>query len=142
MRVVFEKECSKCKEIKLVAMFYTDKYQKSGLTCWCKECHRKSSASYRKNNPNKSKERIREWWLQTQYGLSPEEYDYLWDEQEGKCAICRGKCKTGRALAVDHCHKTGRVRGLLCKNCNSGIGFLCDTYTGVERALNYLKRSS
>ena len=69
------------------------------------------------------------------YGLSPQEYYALVARQGGACAICR-KIKP---LCVDHCHLTGRVRGLLCRTCNSAIGFWGDSPAMVRRALKYLE---
>lgn len=71
------------------------------------------------------------------YGLTPEEYRRMWEEQEGLCAIC-GK----EATQIDHDHETGRVRGLLCSRCNYGIGALGDNVRGLRRALRYLKERS
>lgn len=59
-------------------------------------------------------------------------------EQGGTCAICHGTETVGR-LAVDHCHSTGRVRGLLCTNCNQAIGKLKDDSQLLRNAINYLE---
>ncbi|WP_344447709.1 endonuclease domain-containing protein [Kitasatospora nipponensis] len=61
-------------------------------------------------------------------------------DQGSCCAVC-GLLAGDRALQVDHCHTTGRVRGLLCRKCNSGIGMLGDSPEGVQRALSYLLRT-
>jgi IS30 family transposase len=58
------------------------------------------------------------------YGLTPEMYEELLAHQGGSCAICKNACTTGKKLAVDHCHDTGRVRGLLCASCNTQLGFI------------------
>ena len=57
--------------------------------------------------------------------------------QSGHCAICINKDK--RKLAVDHCHKTGKIRGLLCSNCNQGLGMFKDNLDFLGRARNYLR---
>lgn len=72
------------------------------------------------------------------YGLTPEQYDALLQQQDGVCAICREKCRTGQRLSVDHDHATGRIRGLLCRNCNLGIGHLGDSADRIASALAYL----
>lgn len=69
------------------------------------------------------------------YGLSPQEYYALVARQGGACAICR-KIKP---LCVDHCHLIGKVRGLLCRTCNSALGFWGDSPAVVRRALKYLE---
>jgi len=79
-------------------------------------------------------------------GLCPEEYQALLDKQDGRCAICRAReghrsCR-GREcrLAIDHDHRTGLPRGLLCNNCNRGLGRFKDSVTFLEAAVRYLKR--
>ena len=72
--------------------------------------------------------------LRTKYGISLEQYRAMCAEQGNKCKICRKECP----LAVDHCHATGKVRGLLCRACNSAIGKLGDTSDGIRSALKYL----
>ena len=67
-----------------------------------------------------------------------DEYDRLFAQQNGCCAICHSSAE-GRRLVVDHDHKTGKIRGLLCLGCNVGIGHLRDDVTILESAINYLK---
>jgi hypothetical protein len=71
--------------------------------------------------------------------LSFEEYLVMVSRQKGVCAICKKINKNGRALAIDHCHKTGKVRGLLCGKCNIGIGLLDDDIKLLQKATKYLK---
>ena len=78
------------------------------------------------------------YWLR-RYGLTPALYLDIVVAQAGLCPIC-GAQLTGR-VHVDHCHETGRVRGVLCHQCNCGIGFLRDDSTIVAQALAYLKES-
>lgn len=79
------------------------------------------------------------------YGISPADYQKMYDEQRGMCAICdRCFAKSGSRrvrLHVDHCHITERVRGLLCHRCNFAIGLLDDDPARLERAARYLRRS-
>lgn len=70
------------------------------------------------------------------YNISPEGLQQLVDEQRGRCAICRRKQK----LHVDHDHKTGKVRGLLCRSCNVGLGQFSDDPKRLEAAIKYLRR--
>lgn len=87
------------------------------------------------------------------YGISPADYQKMYDEQKGLCAVCDrwlpssdGRVGSFRGrndrLHVDHCHTTGRVRGLLCHRCNVGIGQLDDDPARMERAALYLRRRS
>lgn len=77
--------------------------------------------------------------LLAQYGLTPADYDRMHEEQNGLCRIClRPEPVPGRLLAVDHCHSTGVVRGLLCGDCNRGIGMFKDDPLRLLRAVEYL----
>lgn len=76
--------------------------------------------------------------LRRNFGITIEEYNALLEKQNGVCAICQSKHKTMR-LSVDHCHKTGKVRGLLCGRCNTGIGMLLDSPELVTAAKKYLE---
>ena len=70
------------------------------------------------------------------YGISMAEYEAMFERQGGACAICK---RTGVTLCVDHCHLTGEVRGLLCSQCNSAIGFCSDDPTVLQAAAQYLQ---
>ncbi len=71
------------------------------------------------------------------YGINLAEYEALLAKQDGKCAICGGKDEWF-SLAVDHCHGTGRIRGLLCSQCNRGLGLFKDNPEHLKRAAEYL----
>ena len=75
------------------------------------------------------------------YGMTLEEYVLMEEEQSGVCKICAQKCVTGRNLAVDHCHETGKIRGLLCQNCNTAIGKFGDDENRIKKAVEYLSES-
>lgn len=87
---------------------------------------------------DRTPEHNRRYNLKKFYGITPEEYDKILREQGGTCSICHGTETVGR-LAVDHCHSTGRVRGLLCTNCNQAIGKLKDDSQLLRNAINYLE---
>ena len=75
------------------------------------------------------------------YGILPEDYDQMYIEQEGKCAVCgTHQSSMKKKLVVDHCHKTGKVRGLLCNHCNSLLGFSRDNIATLNGAISYLKK--
>lgn len=69
------------------------------------------------------------------YGLTDEAYRAMLERQEGRCAVCLDEAK----LCVDHDHKTGKVRGLLCSHCNTAIGHLRDDPSRIRRAADYLE---
>ncbi|MBL0320503.1 MAG: endonuclease VII domain-containing protein [Alphaproteobacteria bacterium] len=77
--------------------------------------------------------------IERKYGLTQEQHIEKIKEQDNSCAIC-GKKDEGRVLCVDHDHKTGKVRGLLCTNCNVGLGNLKDSIQILQAAIGYLKR--
>lgn len=76
------------------------------------------------------------------FGMEPEDYDELLVKQGFSCAICRKHFTTfKKALSVDHCHETGKVRGLLCQPCNTGLGMFKDNPKVMARALVYLEEN-
>lgn len=78
--------------------------------------------------------------LKCMYGLSQDEYEAMLLKQKGLCAICGGKCRHEN-LSVDHCHATGAVRGLLCENCNRGLGLMMDSPELLRLAASYLEEA-
>jgi len=79
----------------------------------------------------------REANLRHRYGIGEKEYDLMYKKQDGKCAICLKKKKNN--LDVDHCHKSGEIRGLLCNSCNRALGLLNDDDEIIKRAAEYIK---
>ena len=79
--------------------------------------------------------------LQRKYRLSPEDYYLLIEKQQGRCFIC-GRLPGKRRLCVDHCHVTGRVRGLLCSKCNTYLGHIKDSVEAAQRIVTYLRRKN
>ena len=75
------------------------------------------------------------------YGITLKEYEELIQEQNNVCAICGQVCSTGKKLAIDHDHTTGKVRGLLCKNCNVALGQFKDSVDVLQKAIKYLEKS-
>jgi len=133
--------CTVCNESRSEESFSRRKDRPKGYTSRCKECDRKDWSK------RKKPELQRAYKLQTNYGLSLEDYQSLLDKQGGLCAICKqtetSKSNVGKPknLAVDHCHTTGKVRGLLCHHCNTGIGKFMDKVDLLESAIKYLKEN-
>ena len=74
------------------------------------------------------------------YGIDINIYEKMLESQNGCCAICgTAQAELKKTLAVDHCHVTGRVRGLLCDPCNKGLGYFRDSLEIMSRAIDYLK---
>ena len=146
------KTCQHCKEVKTPADFYSDKGMWDGLGRVCKTCVGERHGDWRRKNLDyvasksrewriKNPERYRDHMLKSNYGVSLGTYDAMFAEQEGKCAIC-GTGDTGRhtRFHVDHCHDTGAIRGLLCHNCNHGVGHFKNSPEKLKAAGAYLKR--
>ncbi len=94
---------------------------------------------YKKKWPERYKTSKRKARLKQLYGISLEYYNNLFEEQQGCCGIC-GKHQTELSITlhVDHDHKTNEIRGLLCADCNLGLGKLGDSLEGLQRAMEYL----
>ena len=123
------KRCYKCKENKPEDLFYKNKSKKDGLCSLCKTCHQ----IYDKTRDKKRR-----------YGITVKQYNKMFEKQNGVCAICH-KCETRkhqsgtlRRLSIDHDHKTGKVRGLLCDKCNRLLGMANDNRVILANALYYL----
>ena len=97
----------------------------------------KANKRHYKRNPEKH----RDYHLKVNYGITLEDYKRLSEKQNNRCAICRKEASEGtKALSVDHDHKTGKVRGLLCGNCNTGIGLLQESEKLLLKAILYLEQ--
>lgn len=105
--------CSRCKKEKLI---FPNKRNK-----WCKDCYNEYCRNYRKNNLLAQHKRDRKSRIKCLYGISLEIYEKMYKEQNGLCKICKRQQET---LCVDHNHRTGKVRGLLCRYCNVTLGNL------------------
>jgi hypothetical protein len=109
------------------------------------EKRRESAKAWKRKNKEKVKEQKREYQKKyakkltaKKYGITIDEYDSLYSKQNGLCAIC-GEGKD-YLLCIDHCHKTGIVRGLLCKKCNLGLGYFRDNPEFIKYAYHYISR--
>jgi recombination endonuclease VII len=93
------------------------------------------------NRARKSQTKATSWArrLQALYGLLPDEYHLVKDYQGGRCALCQRATGARRALAVDHDHVSGVVRGILCSPCNKMLGHARDSIEFFERCIEYLK---
>jgi hypothetical protein len=104
-----------------------------------KYCSNKCYNEFRKLHRRNTKQSDIYYQKKHKYGLTKEEYLGLFEKQNYKCAICETSLKDKRAM-VDHCHGTGKVRGLLCNNCNTLLGMADDDIIKLERAIDYLLR--
>jgi hypothetical protein len=127
------KTCKTCGEEKPLDDFPDGAGYAGGKRPHCKPCHLES------NNRTTDRVKDRDQKLKKLYGIGVKEYDIMLSKQQGCCAICgKPADEFKKALAVDHDHLTGEVRGLLCSNCNTGIGNLRDDIGMLYRAIEYL----
>lgn len=108
----------------------------------CVECHKEYHRQYYKKHKARFNSNARAYHLKTKYDINQSKLDEMLEAQGGKCAICRKPPNCGRykGLNVDHDHRSGKIRGLLCWSCNAGLGHLGDDIRGIRRALSYLSR--
>ncbi len=132
------KTCTKCNQEKPLEDFIKDRRRKQGYASTCKPCDLIRNRKYRKEYPEKRRATNRTQLLKSRYNMSDEDYDTLHTSQGGVCKICSKPESSGGYLVVDHCHTTGKVRGLLCHNCNKGLGMFKDQASLLNSAINYL----
>ena len=121
-----------------------------GGNFYCKSCvvevkrqkHAASQRTWRSANPalhaaNKANHDLK------RFGLTLDDYFSMLESQGGGCAVCRTKSPRGRGVtrpfAVDHCHRSGKVRALLCHRCNGALGMVSDSKETLHRLISYLQ---
>ena len=149
-----EKFCPHCELTKPVTEFYASNGTIHGFDTYCKACRAVQARAWRLANKPKAAADQKRWrqknaraakdyHLQLRYGLPPGGYDKMLAEQDGKCACCGSQKPGGRGdFHVDHCHDTGKIRGLLCHGCNVSIGHFDHDPHLLEKAVAYLNRTS
>lgn len=133
-----EIRCAKCETLKSKDDFYEDGRTYSGYSPYCKSCNSLSCKQYRSKTTRKE---MRNRQLQADYGLTLEQYHMILTLQNNACAIC-GKTDEYRALCVDHDHKTGKVRGILCSSCNRALGYFHDRVDVLKKAMAYIEKNT
>ncbi len=125
------KKCNQCKQVKPIDQFFIDRGNKlTGLSSGCKSCR----LIYQNNNKHFAKN----YAINSKYGITLEDFNAILNEQDNKCPIC-GKELKGRNAHTDHCHTTGKVRGILCCQCNQAIGLFKEDTEAMFKAIQYLK---
>jgi hypothetical protein len=154
------KQCTCCKQVKKYSEYYSNKQTKDKLASFCKKCSYKAfrkslmkvyyqedkvnrrkevQKKYREENKEKIKMKVRE----SRYSLLNDEYTKILISQNYSCFIChkhQDECQYG--LDVDHNHSTGKVRGLLCGNCNKSLGLFKDNINYLKNAIKYLENAA
>lgn len=131
--------CKNCKvEKDLQTGFYLNQNAKYRRECI--ECAKARAKEHYFTNKDARGETQYWWRVKAEYGVTREQVMAKDKEQDGKCAICKKPFVAGVRPQVDHCHKTGDFRGLLCRLCNTGIGHLGDDLETVRSAVRYLEQ--
>lgn len=122
----------------------SERYVVSGI---CVECQKRQKIKHKgkyketeRKYYERNRDRVRNNALKCNYGITLKEYNELLWKQGGRCAICRNILELGKRTHVDHCHDTGRVRGILCHACNVGIGHFRHSPLLLKLAANYCEK--
>lgn len=147
------KVCYTCHEVKSKSSFFRRKECIDGLNGNCKACLNLKQVQWKLDNPDKvekirarrsltrkSSGQSRSHLLKYNYSLTVEDFNTMFESQQGCCAIClRHQTELKKILFVDHCHITNKVRQLLCQSCNSMLGYSKDSMEVLQAGINYLK---
>jgi hypothetical protein len=134
------KICSKCKIEKPISEFTGDSEGRFGKKSSCRKCRNILQNNWYGKNRKKLIPERRNYNLKKKYGIDLKFYNYLFKQQQSKCAICGTDNPGWREMfSVDHNHLTGEIRGLLCNNCNAGLGYFQENIIFLQSAINYIK---
>lgn len=128
--------CPKCNEAKELSEFNKDKHTAFGIAIYCRKCNKEKANNRYKNY----KDEHRNTQLKSDYNITLNEYVELLNKQNGKCAICDTSENNGKNMYIDHDHTTGKIRGLLCHQCNFGLGHFKDNVELLKKAIKYLQK--
>lgn len=148
------KTCNRCDIDKPLELFQRDSGILDGFKNTCKECIRLYNIEYRKVHRDRIRKKKQEYYtakpevqksiyLRLKYNLTIEQYTSMLETQNHKCASCGSDSVEHdryKNLCVDHCHKSGKVRGLLCHPCNTAIGAARENTKRLEACASYLKK--
>jgi len=164
------KICTRCKKTRVLSKFTKQKECKDGVRSICKHCDKEWRANYYLNNKEKIKKSVSQWQkenrvlvyarkksyykkhpikrkqyqrlcnLKYKFGMTVNDYNKILKNQNYTCAICHKKESKQKHLSVDHNHKTGKVRGLLCSNCNNTLGLLYEDIKILKSMITYLRK--
>lgn len=155
-------KCKKCNLIKRLNEFTKNNASKTGLRAACRRCTREYSREYYKTHKerarllakkrrllNKGKPSYKlqrsNYFFKRTYGLTLEQVKQIFRQQKGKCSICKKRMRMrgngGKRAHIDHDHKNGKIRGMICDICNRGLGFFQDNTKILKSAIRYLRKS-
>lgn len=143
------KRCYKCREVKQASEFFRSNDRADGLRGVCKVCQKAYFQSWSLPDKAAANAKVKAWYHANKekiahrqrkkvYGLEEEQYQAMFTRQGGNCLLCN-KPPGKKPLAVDHNHETGKVRSLLCSNCNLALGLLRENPVLIRRAADYIE---
>ena len=125
LALVKEKRCPDCGIVKSSEEFWKDNKKAHGMGSYCKPC---------------SKERNHFYYVEKFYGMKHADWMEMFNDQDGRCKVCSTpQSQLKQRLCVEHCHDTMRIRGLVCKPCNTALGLLNDNPELLRKAAEYLE---
>lgn len=149
------KKCFKCEVEKPLSCFHKRKQSNDGHDWSCKDCANLYKNKYTADNIEKIRKTKREHssrmyqtrgknnHLKRTFGITLDQYNQMFQSQGGRCGICEvHQTELTKALCVDHCHKTSKIRGLLCDLCNRGLGSFRDSENLFISAAKYIRENS
>lgn len=151
------KRCPDCEETKPLDAFYNapKSTSKTKTSAHCKECARRRAREYNKRNAQAISEKrkaarrtpeglrkSRDRDLRRHYGIGLVDLEQMISAQENRCAICSDEFTSDKQTHVDHCHRTGSIRGILCAACNLMLGHAKDDQRRLIAAVQYLEPPS
>lgn len=150
--LVRKKKCAWCKVEKTLEHFYKRTISPDGFGVYCRDCDNIKSIKYRTKFAEKirtqrksfreaNKKRLSVSKNRAKLKITVEQFDAMLAERDGRCEMCgKHQSEMDRRICIDHCHKTGIVRGLLCDTCNRGLGLLKDDTSLLARGILYLDK--
>ena len=128
------KTCKVCGVEKNISDFYTGRKD-------CKDCKNAAGRRIKVDHPEryaKYRKRANEYLKERRYGITQDQFEQMLVDQSNKCKICNIEFKNTKSTHIDHCHKTNKVRGLLCNDCNLALGQFGDNTDIMDNAIKYL----
>lgn len=130
-----------------ICQFCKKEYQLNidkGMHKYCSsECRQKWHYNrWKSNGGRRCPQKLREYQLKTNYGISIEDFNIILLSQNNSCKICKIKNQSGKNWHIDHCHKNGKIRGILCQKCNQAIGMVYENIEILENMIQYLEENS
>lgn len=130
------KECLKCNQVLPVSAFSKHPQAKLNLRPDCKKC--RAAFMRKKRSGPEGKAKVKNINLKHTYGITKTEWDELLEAQGNKCALCGTDNPVGRGWQTDHDHTNGKIRGILCVRCNTGLGLFIDSPELLWKAMCYI----